>query len=589
MGGWAKVSRFQLDKLLFTQLEQRARVLDTPRKRKEWLLCSLKNPLSALGGFLFFCQNYVIIQDKAKGIEVPFRLFRGQRRIAPWVVDGLWILALKGRQVGFTWLFAAYALWRHTFQVPFDSACVAQEKSYAKDFIWRFKFMHHRLPPWMQISISTDNKEELQFGEHGWCGRIRAMAGSEKAARSVTGDLLIIDEASRVEGLKDVLQAGRPALEVAGGQCLIFSTSDGPGGDFHDLWEKTMGDGSGSALDPETGKGPTGFVPVFIHWSERDGRDEEWYRKEKSECDLISPTMVKHEYPNTPEEAWEYAAGRVWPEFTAGSHVRSLVTTLDDVRYRAIDFGQTVSAFVVLWLVYREGYPGLIVHPSCKNTIRELTGYRWDKDREGYPIMKNDHCCDALRYAVVTYKLWRGLVYVYHELYVPGESHYQTIVEDIDMIHEESKWRRAAADDARHWRRGSGEKFEGTVADRSWPQIIREYRQRQIEPIRGQGRPELRDVKKLAKATEHVTELQQGIALVNLLVRNTESVLKHVTIDADQQALTALKRRRLEPKIMRGASKSASTVERDLRAVDLLQRLQAERRRKAMVQRKGGY
>jgi hypothetical protein len=41
---------------------------------------------------------------------------------------------------------------------------------------------------------------------------------------------------------------------------------------------------------------------------------------------------------------------------------------------------------------------------TCPNLIRELRGYKWDSDRSGgvknRPLGKNDHSCDALRYAI---------------------------------------------------------------------------------------------------------------------------------------------------------------------------------------------
>jgi hypothetical protein len=48
----------------------------------------------------------------------------------------------------------------------------------------------------------------------------------------------------------------------------------------------------------------------------------------------------------------------------------------------------------------------LAVHESCKNLIREIEGYVWDPKKaikgEDEPLKMNDHCCDALRYAVYT-------------------------------------------------------------------------------------------------------------------------------------------------------------------------------------------
>lgn len=51
----------------------------------------------------------------------------------------------------------------------------------------------------------------------------------------------------------------------------------------------------------------------------------------------------------------------------------------------------------------------LFVHERCVNTIREIEGYVWDPacEKKGYdaPLKKDDHACDALRYALYTHKV----------------------------------------------------------------------------------------------------------------------------------------------------------------------------------------
>ena len=48
----------------------------------------------------------------------------------------------------------------------------------------------------------------------------------------------------------------------------------------------------------------------------------------------------------------------------------------------------------------------ITVHPSCKNTIAELSTYCWDKGDKNQPEDKNNHLMDALRYAF--YDVKRG-------------------------------------------------------------------------------------------------------------------------------------------------------------------------------------
>ena len=54
----------------------------------------------------------------------------------------------------------------------------------------------------------------------------------------------------------------------------------------------------------------------------------------------------------------------------------------------------------IKWLQAME----IIVHPSCKNIIHELSVYKYKEDRSGnalpIPVDKDNHGIDALRYAL---------------------------------------------------------------------------------------------------------------------------------------------------------------------------------------------
>lgn len=55
-----------------------------------------------------------------------------------------------------------------------------------------------------------------------------------------------------------------------------------------------------------------------------------------------------------------------------------------------------------------EGSPKFFVAKSCVNTIRELSGYKWAKDRSGNPknepAHEHSHCPDGIRYAIHTFR-----------------------------------------------------------------------------------------------------------------------------------------------------------------------------------------
>src|SRR4051812_30714633 len=69
--------------------------------------------------------------------------------------------------------------------------------------------------------------------------RIEARPGSEHTARGRTADLLVIDEAARIED--ELYHSLRPMLAVSGGALAMLSTPFGKRGVFHDVWTHGAG------------------------------------------------------------------------------------------------------------------------------------------------------------------------------------------------------------------------------------------------------------------------------------------------------------------------------------------------------------
>jgi Terminase large subunit, T4likevirus-type, N-terminal len=476
--------------------------------------------LGSAESFIHWCENYVsIIGERG---ECLFRLWPGQRRMVEPLVSGEFLVILKGRQLGFTWLLAAYCLWLLVFRSNTTIFVVNQETMYAEEFIRRVDFMHERLPAWCQRRVSKRTEKRLRFGTGGMGSEIIAVAGGSKAARSFTADLAIFDEASRIPEFAATLGAVQPAIEKRQGQIVNLTTSAGPVAGFYDLWMATYGD-HGELLD-DKGRGPTGFMPFFVHWSEAPGRGGDWYDRQKALLDALSPVLIKQEYPNSIQEAWEQAAGRCFPGF-GPTNIGKVSITADYLRYRSIDWGETKSAYVVLWVATLPfAPPGLVVHPDCVNTIREMTHYRFDEDT-GRPLKGDDHTCDALRYLVTTANL-RGFVYIYREVYrVESLALGWTPMKEIREIHEMSGWVRGGVRDREAWRAGrDGERFETTVFDRSLGKMGALFAEHGIPATpckRLGGRAAGKQYKDPAYA-----ELLEGIRFVNNLIDGTE-VIEH--------------------------------------------------------------
>lgn len=59
-------------------------------------------------------------------------------------------------------------------------------------------------------------------------------------------------------------------------------------------------------------------------------------------------------------------------------------------------------------MIQANGFPRLRICSNCKNTVREMFAYKWEenstarKEAGDDPVKKNDHTCDAARYAVLS-------------------------------------------------------------------------------------------------------------------------------------------------------------------------------------------
>ncbi len=523
-------------------------------------------PHRGVAGFERFCERHVRIQDKDTLAIIPLRWFVGQRVIAPDLVAGTWLWLLKGRQIGITWLIAAYCLWRVCYHQFMQISVVFQERRYAEAFVWRIKFMYLRLHPMFHKTITRNNEQLLRWDALENHGEVQALVGSPNTGRSITGDIVVVDEAAYVRGLAETVQAVVPmlsgTLDARRGQFIGLSSSSGPSGQFYDTWQETYGECGellGDAQEVRTedrahllaqsGTGPSGFKAVFLSWRARDGRTQAWYDQQ----DLIltktgGPKATKREHPANPEEAFEFAAGRVYGGFTRAQGIGDIDIPTTADRYRAIDWGQTESPFVCLWIAYIPGPLGLLISSNCPNTQREMLAYRYDQDRPDQILKLDDHCPDCIRYAVVTYRLTKGLVYVYRELYLPDPvGRGETIGSLGTKMHECSGWRQDP-DQRDAWVPGrEAELYTGTVADRSWPLVYKSLNKMNLGIIGhrailgSSGRPAKG---KAASAPQRVDtgqqEVKEGIELVRLLIDGTIQLEQRIEVSRPAVAVRML-------------------------------------------------
>ena len=289
----------------------------TQEELAEFSACS---PVQGAAGFIRFCQKHVKIECKLTKTIIPFVLYDCQRDLAGKLVLGLWLIVLKARQLGITWLVSAYVVWRMTYDRFFSAVIVNQSKTYAQDFIGKkCKLIWENLPPFLRHQLRADTLTRLEFGDgqpDGHKAESNAVAGNSNAACSWTVVLAVYDEGARIADLQPARDAIEPALANVKGQAVIVSTSLGPSGDFYRYWKKAVKAEKARKVEEErTGEPvphqPRVLVPIFYPWDAHPDRDEAWYAAEKA-AHAEDPLYMPQNFPRTPDEAF-MAAGCTRP------------------------------------------------------------------------------------------------------------------------------------------------------------------------------------------------------------------------------------------------------------------------------------
>lgn len=234
---------------------------------------------------------------------------------------------LKARQLGLSWLAAAFAVW--TALKPGGRVLLlSKTEDDAFELLGKCEYIFEHLPAQLQLPLEVDNKGTLEF-EGG--GVIKALPSTQNAGRGFTARLVIVDEAAFHQWAQQNFKAYR-ATVADGGQLLILSTANGVGGFFWDRWQLAVrydelagqiqrGNAPAYALSEGFARAlKTAAVPVFIPWFARPDRDQAWLEKERLQYAGL-PEEFSQEYPGTADEAFIQLTGLVYPQFSPARHV----------------------------------------------------------------------------------------------------------------------------------------------------------------------------------------------------------------------------------------------------------------------------
>lgn len=224
----------------------------------------------------YFFKKYCKIQHPVRG-TIPFRTFPFQEECIRDFEANRFNIVVKSRQLGLSTLTAAYAAWMCIFRKDQNVLIIATKQKTAQNMIRKIKFMLANLPPWLLLpQIIVNNKQELEFSNGSI---VKAITTSEDSGRSEACSLICIDEAAFIKNFDRLWMGLYPTIST-GGRAIIFSSPNGVGGKFYELYIQAE-------------QGLNEFNAIKLPWDVHPERDQAWFNNETSN---LSEREISQEY-----------------------------------------------------------------------------------------------------------------------------------------------------------------------------------------------------------------------------------------------------------------------------------------------------
>lgn len=224
----------------------------------------------------YFIKTYIKISDPSLGI-IPLADWTHLQQLLEIIDEHDRVIVLKARQIGITWVLCALALWYVMFKHSSTVLMFSRRETESVGMKNRVVFMHRHLPDWLQVPIGKNNDELLEFPIMN--SKIQSFPATEGSGRMENASLVILDEWAFQQYAESNYTAILPVVEH--GKLVGLSTANGKNNTFAKIWF-------------EAKKRLNSFIPVFIPYTVRPGRDEAWHKQQ--EADMPSYTAWQ-EYP----------------------------------------------------------------------------------------------------------------------------------------------------------------------------------------------------------------------------------------------------------------------------------------------------
>lgn len=208
----------------------------------------------------YFIQTYVFIpsEQDARG-RTKFAMFDYQKDLRKLIHTQRFVVSLKARQIGYTTLAMAHALWLALFRPGANILVVSRTQDSSNKNLAQARLAYRFLPRWMQArgaKLDADSTKGMSFVfPDGMVSHIKAASATSGVFAGETATFVIWDEAALVEPASlqdDVLRTLLPTAD-AGGSMWIISTARGAYNRFAKLYRSAK-------------KGDSQFVAFFRPW-----------------------------------------------------------------------------------------------------------------------------------------------------------------------------------------------------------------------------------------------------------------------------------------------------------------------------------
>ncbi len=268
--------------------------------------------------FLGFCKVVEAPTLENSGGVIPLTLWEHLKKAAAALLTKKLIVWLKSRQIGASWLIAAYCLWYAMHKEGASILLFSKGETEAFELLAKCRRIYLQLPDFMRLKVQPDSDGVMGFPI--MMSTIKAFAATKTAGISFTASVMVCDEWDEHPFAEQNYFSSKPCRD-AGGQFIGIFTASNPDPD-------TLA----KVIFQDARKGKNEFTWLFDSYDVRPGRDGEWYEKTKNsipekELGFLTPElyMLKN-YPRSVEEALSM------PQTVSAFNVPTIMTMMQDTK-----------------------------------------------------------------------------------------------------------------------------------------------------------------------------------------------------------------------------------------------------------------